>query len=151
MRNLKVEILLEKSDSALLTQRLMKFTIFSFFSSLAGSTLGILGGLGFLMRQIEGRVERKRQYVKRNHIGMITKRRAKLIKLNMTAEAEDNTANAIKYSSDSIFTTPNLCGSAQYKTFSIGLNLFNMYEKLKHRKDDSYDIGKVFPSRQEFS
>jgi hypothetical protein len=67
----------------------------------------------------------------------------------MNEEAEENSAKTIQSNSSSIFTIPNLGGSALYNTFSIDMNLFKMYEKLKHRKDHSYGISKVSHSGQE--
>ncbi len=57
MKNLKVKIDLEKNSAVLLTQRLIKQTLISFFSNLAGSVLGIMSLIGFIMNLIEPRYE----------------------------------------------------------------------------------------------
>lgn len=57
MKNLKIKIDLEKSSAVLLTQRLIKQSLISFFSNLAGSVLGIMSLIGFIMNMIEPKYE----------------------------------------------------------------------------------------------
>lgn len=64
---LKVKILLDKNDAVLLTQRIEKETLDAYLSNLAGSILGILGTIGFLMNLVEEKYEnyiRKRKKIR---------------------------------------------------------------------------------------
>lgn len=67
MKNLKVKISLEKNSAALLTQRLEKQDLIEYFSKLAGSILGILGAVGFIMNLFERNYEQAERNKKKQH------------------------------------------------------------------------------------
>lgn len=67
VRNLKVKISLEKSGAALVTKRLEKQSMTQFFANLAGSVLGILGAVGFVMTKFEDRYEKLKRRIVHNH------------------------------------------------------------------------------------
>lgn len=98
MKNLKVKIDLQKSSAVLLTQRLIKQSLISFFSNLAGSVLGIMSLIGFIMNMIEPRYEdymrtrRNRRTIKEiiytgNHIKKVNFDRLKLGHIDSNAES----------------------------------------------------------------
>jgi hypothetical protein len=57
VKNLQVTVLLNKNDSVLHTQRLQIQPFTTFMSNLAGSIVGLLGTIMFLMNLLEGRYE----------------------------------------------------------------------------------------------
>jgi hypothetical protein len=70
---LKVNILLDKNDSVLLTQRLNKQDLILYFSNLAGSIVGVMGMVGFFMNLIEEKYEiNKKKRVVKKILRMVT-------------------------------------------------------------------------------
>jgi hypothetical protein len=123
----------------------MKFTILSFFSHLAGSTLGILGGLGFLMTQIEGRFERKRKPVVKEFMQKILKRRTELINFSIANEVELNTSSAKEHSTDTILTVQKPLDTVLDLSLNTSLNSFKMYGKLSKRAGLFRNNNKILP------
>lgn len=72
-----MDLYLEKNDSALVTTRRDKQTLYLFLSSLVGSTVGMMGTIGFLMRKTEAWYKLKLQQkdILRNQLQKISKRR----------------------------------------------------------------------------
>jgi hypothetical protein len=136
IKNLKAEIILEKSESALLTERMKKYTLISFFSALAGSILGILGGLGFIMTQIEGYFERNKRKVrlKRNDLKEIIKSRLDLIRLNIGEEAEIGTSIIQPCIRNTFNQKLSSEESALENSFNTQLKSFRLYEKLSNNR-----------------
>ena len=67
MKNLGVRIDMQKNSAALLTQRLLKQDLIEYFSKLAGSILGILGAVGFIMNLFERNYEKVERIKARQH------------------------------------------------------------------------------------
>jgi hypothetical protein len=57
VKNLEVRISLTKNDAVLYTQRFEESDLITFLSNLAGSILGLLGLIGFIMNNIEENYE----------------------------------------------------------------------------------------------
>jgi hypothetical protein len=74
-----------KCETVLLTQRLADFSLNTFLSNLAGSVLGILGGVGFLMNVLEEYYE---IYQTRTHrtknLKQIMKHRCEILDKNLS-------------------------------------------------------------------
>ena len=95
-----MKIHLEKNSAALLTQRIENETPNTFFSNLAGSIIGILGTVGFIMSTFEGYIEEfeaKRR--KKFNISYLSQTTSKLVELNFEkklAPIADFTFKALK-------------------------------------------------------
>jgi hypothetical protein len=74
-----------KGEAVLITQRLANFSLNTFLSNLAGSVLGILGGVGFLMNVLEEYYEiyQSRTH-RRKNLKQIMKHRCEILDKNLS-------------------------------------------------------------------
>lgn len=81
-----MEIALEKNDSVLITERLEKQPLAVYLSNLAGSILGVLGAVGFILNVYEQSYE---NYIKNRKIvrslKQLTRNRIEITEKNFTA------------------------------------------------------------------
>jgi len=123
----------------------MKFTIFSFFSNLAGSILGTLGGLGFLMSQFERRLETKRKPEVKVFMDKIVKRRTEFMNLNIVNQVEFDTEKAKEHSTDTILNVPNCSSNVLDTSLNTDFSSFQMFYRLSSRGGTFRKSNKILP------
>ncbi len=95
------------------------------------------------MSQIEGRIERKKQFVQNYSLEKMANNRKKLFNMNIAKDLEANDKSISEYSSDNLLTVPRACTEGIDKTY---FNNFKMFDKLGHRRELSRSTNKAPPS-----
>ncbi len=139
MKNLLVKIALQKNSAALLTQRLEKQDLIEYFSKLAGSVLGILGAVGFIMNLFERNYEKVERNKKKQLTFMeIIDTRAELYHGNFLeladVEVERNYAEP----------TPSI-GSSE-ESIGVRVNYILPYDDLSISQSLSFEDNLVAPN-----
>jgi hypothetical protein len=139
VKNLLVKIALQKNSAALLTQRLEKQDLIEYFSKLAGSVLGILGAVGFIMNLFERNYEKVERNKKKQLTFMeIIDTRAELYHGNFLeladVEVERNYAEP----------TP-LIGSSE-ESIGVRVNYILPYDDLSISQSLSFEDNLVAPN-----
>lgn len=151
-KNLKVTIILDKNQSALLTNRNEKQTLYILLSSLAGSVIGVMGGLGFLMRNFEKAVERlrNRKDKKKKLMNSINNR---IWLDNVLNDANSADVNKNHYS----IVIPRICDSSNAslihhkailtdKSDNSYLSHSKDHKYINYDLDHTYDISRMTPT-----
>jgi hypothetical protein len=130
--------MLDKNQSALLTNRNEKQTLYILLSTLAGSIIGVMGGLGFLMRNFEKAVERM--------LNRIDKKKKLMNSINNRIWLDNvlNDSNSTDSSKDHYsIVIPQLCDSSNASLIHQRPMLTGKSDKsyISTKKDNRYIIN----------